>query len=200
MSNAKVRRPSPARMAVPLHRTPCAPSAGRGAGRHCPWREDRGEQVAMHTFQRRPGHEGILPGHIEQRGQFHHQEGPRQLPAAEAQHSTWHRAGAPGRAFSPCAGGGASRRSSKASVSWAFLTEAILKNRVDVHVFFTASMRARGVRISNCLNSWVDAPSDAKRHPVAPKARKSATTRAPPRLKLLLGHSLNMLSCFCGTG
>src|SRR6476620_9007014 len=37
----------------------------------------------MDAFQRRTGHQGILPWHIEQRSRFHHQEWSQALAAAE---------------------------------------------------------------------------------------------------------------------
>jgi hypothetical protein len=42
------------------------------------------QRVAMHALQRRPGHQGILPWDIKQRGGFHHQEWSQALAAAEA--------------------------------------------------------------------------------------------------------------------
>ena len=106
-----------------------------------------GQRVAMHTFQRRPGHEGILPGHIEQRGRFHHQEGPQPLAAAEA-----HIAHGIEQARRP--GLFAVRRwRRKQAIEQGFsvvgdLTEAILKDRLDVHVFLH-SVDAGHAR-SNC--------------------------------------------------
>ena len=42
------------------------------------------QRVAMNAFQRRPGHQGILPWDIKQGGGFHHQEWSQALAAAEA--------------------------------------------------------------------------------------------------------------------
>ena len=83
-----------------------------------------------------------------------------------------------GRARSPC-----DRWRRKQAVEQGFsvvgdLTEAILKDRLDVHAFLHSV--AAGHALRTALNSWVDAPSDAKRYPVGPKARKSAIYQGLP--------------------
>jgi hypothetical protein len=75
------------------------------------------------------------------------------------------------------------------------LTEAVLKDRLDVDVFLH-SVDAGHAR-SNCPNSWVDAPSGAKRYPVGPKARKSAIYQGlPPGLQLLLAQFIEYVELF----
>ena len=89
----------------------------------------------MDAFQRRAGHQGVLPRHIEQRSRFHHQEWSQALAAAEAHvaHGI-EQSGRPGTLA-------LDRRRCQQAVEQRLgvlgdLTEPVLKDRLDVDAFF----------------------------------------------------------------
>ena len=93
------------------------------------------ERIAVHAFQRRPRHQGVLPRHIEQRGGFHHQERPQALAAAEARIA--HGLEQPRRPSALAVDRGRCEQAIEQRFRVVgHLAEPVLEDRLDVHAFF----------------------------------------------------------------